>query len=114
VILKRFILISLSVLLFVANASGNSIEVYTQNPAHEQPDIDHDIPSDEQGEAYVIKMIQAPVSLLHLHFHADLSFEFDLYEISEETVSETLTLLSLHETKLYKRLFRTIISPNAP
>ena len=65
------------------------------------------------SETFSIDLFNAILQIGHIEFHSEFSFEFAL-PVEQNQKPHSIIGTALNYTKLYRTLFRLIISPNAP
>jgi len=68
---------------------------------------------DKSRENFHFQLDKTFLAGFHISFHADLSFEFELPLILDNS-NRSKTVIQIEEKEHFKTLFHFIISPNAP
>lgn len=111
---KKAVLLALAILVLLLATGGEYANMVLEAKAQVNAELaDENDDTNANGAVLSIDIFNSVIQVSHLVFHSDLSFEFDLPEISE-TKAHDVFYTALNFTPYYKTLFGSIISPNAP
>lgn len=112
--MKKSVLLALAILVLLLATGGEYANMALEAKAQVNADLaDENDDTKSNGALLSIDIFNSVLQVSHLVFHSDLSFEFDLPELSE-TKAHDVFYSALNFTNYYKILFRSFISPNAP
>lgn len=112
--MKKSVLLALAIIVLLLATGGEYATMALEAKAQVNADLaDENDDTKSDGAVLSIDIFNSVIQVSHLVFHSDLSFEFDLPELSE-TKAHDVYRSALHFTNYFKTLFRSFISPNAP
>lgn len=112
--MKKSVLLALAILVLLLATGGEHANMVLEAKAQVNADLTEDNQDpNANSEMLSIDIFNSVIQVSHLVFHSDLSFEFDLPEITE-TKAHAVFYSALNYTNYFKTLFGAIISPNAP
>lgn len=111
---KKSVLLALAILVLLLATGGEYANMALEAKALVNADLaEENDDAKTDGPALSIDIFNSVLQVSHLIFHSDLSFEFDLPELSE-TKGHDVFYSAANYTNYFKTLFRSFISPNAP
>lgn len=112
--MKKSVLLALAILVLLLATGGEYANIALEAKAQVNAELaDENDDTKSNGAVLSIDIFNSVIQVSHLVFHSDLSFEFDLPELSETKAHDVFYSASNY-TNYFKTLFRSFISPNAP